>query len=228
MKADIRPDFDDEELSEEDLAAELIEALDLDAPVASNESVFTIGPAHRDQRELVKVIGERLRRARELANLSQTEAARRIGYANPSKLSKIESATDTNSVPLWLIQRAAQVYEVSIDYLFNLVDEAENYVPRGMTTWLADKWEQARARDLAVLDRLHRQHAVIAKDVAELVTAARSAGDALSRVRELNPHFDSETRGGFNLMKRVGHAEAVGRRAETGLRKLGLIRDGGR
>lgn len=65
-----------------------------------------------------ETIGARMREARELCNMSQSAAARRLGYSNPSKLSKVEGATDTNSVPLWLIVRAASVYEVSIDYLW--------------------------------------------------------------------------------------------------------------
>ena len=63
----------------------------------------------QEQAAAVKTIGARMRQARELCNLSQSAAARRLGYANPSKLSKVELATDTNSVPLWLIVRAARV-----------------------------------------------------------------------------------------------------------------------
>ena len=71
-----------------------------------------------EQAAAVKTIGARMRQARELCNLSQSAAAKRLGYSNSSKLSKVEGATDTNSVPLWLILRAAKVYEVSIDFLF--------------------------------------------------------------------------------------------------------------
>lgn len=61
----------------------------------------------REQARLVQTIGARLAEARELCNMSQSVAAQRLGYSNSSKLSKVEGATDTNSVPLWLIVRAS-------------------------------------------------------------------------------------------------------------------------
>lgn len=73
----------------------------------------------RKQTEAVKTIGARLKASRVLCNLSLSEAARRLGYANPSKLSKVENATDTNSVPLWLIRDAAELYEVSTEYFLD-------------------------------------------------------------------------------------------------------------
>lgn len=66
---------------------------------------------------IAAAIGERLRMAREAAGLSQLEAARRLGYANSSKLSKIEGG-GSSEVPMWLIKRAGWLYDVSIDYLF--------------------------------------------------------------------------------------------------------------
>ena len=41
--------------------------------------------------QITATIGERLRAAREAAGLPQLEAARRHGYANSSKLSKIDA-----------------------------------------------------------------------------------------------------------------------------------------
>lgn len=89
-------------------------------------------PSKIEQSEIVKVIGTRLREARELCNMSQSVAATRFGYANSSKLAKVENATDTNSAPVWLILRASEVYEVSVDYLLG----AGGY-------WCWD-WEEAK------------------------------------------------------------------------------------
>jgi transcriptional regulator with XRE-family HTH domain len=72
------------------------------------------------QTEIVKTFGARMVEARELCGYSQKKAAKLLGYRNSSKLAKIEAASDTNSVPLWLIPKAAEVYEVSIDYLFGV------------------------------------------------------------------------------------------------------------
>jgi len=61
-------------------------------------------------------IGERLRKAREAVGLSQLEAAKRLGYANSSKLSKIEGGK-SSEVPAWVLNRAGWLYDVSTDYL---------------------------------------------------------------------------------------------------------------
>lgn len=94
------------ESDEADEATGVMETIDWLSPCAAGSLVIA---SKHDQSALVRTIGERLREARELNNLSQSEAAKRLGYSNPSKLSKVESATDTNSVPLWLIVGAARV-----------------------------------------------------------------------------------------------------------------------
>ena len=77
--------------------------------LASRKKPATNGLRHQ-QAELVKTIGARLKESRELCNMSLSESARQLGYANPSKLSKVENATDTRSVPFWLIPAAAKLY----------------------------------------------------------------------------------------------------------------------
>ena len=41
----------------------------------------------QEKAAVVRVIGTRMREARELCNMSLSEASKRLGYANPSKLS---------------------------------------------------------------------------------------------------------------------------------------------
>ncbi|MFT3847904.1 MAG: helix-turn-helix transcriptional regulator [Propionivibrio sp.] len=161
----------------------------------------------RDQAALVRVIGDRMRQARELCNLSQSEAARRIGYANPSKLSKVELAIDTNSVPLWLIARAAQLYEVSADFLFGMNDDWETGLPRGAQAWMFDAWEKARERDLAALVSLHEEIAAVGQHIAALAASAREVAEAMDTFRSKNPDFD-EAPAGAPLAGRIErHAE---------------------
>lgn len=58
---------------------------------------------------LTKTIGARMKEARELAGISQSDAARRLGYKNSAKLSKIENASDGYPVPILTIWRAAML-----------------------------------------------------------------------------------------------------------------------
>lgn len=209
----------EESMTENNYGADgVIETLDMMAPVAS--ATLPACGKH-EQNAIVRTIGERLRHARELCNLSQSEAARQMGYANPSKLSKVEAATDTNSVPLWLIRRAAEVYEVSIDYLFGLTEDWEVGVPRGTQGWLLDAWQKMRLRDIGLLDRVHHEVATVAGTTSDLVTAARGAGDALTSYREKNPGFDDSPASNA-LVSRIAQMEAAAKRADAGLKRFQL------
>lgn len=175
----------------------------------------------RDQAELVHIIGDRLREARELCNLSQSEAARRFGYSNPSKLSKVELATDTNSVPLWLIARAAKLYEVSLDFLFGFSDDFEVGVPRGAQPWLINAWEKARERDMAALARLHEEIATVSQHIAVLTADAREVAGALQTVCLRNPEFIDMPASGM-LAGRIERMQEHARAAEGAIRKFRL------
>lgn len=170
----------------------------------------------RDQAELVRVIGDRMREARELCNLSQSEAARRIGYANPSKLSKVELATDTNSVPLWLIVRAARVYEVSVDFLFGLSGDWEIGVQRGVSGWLFDAWQKARERDLASLGHLHAEIRAVSVHITAMAADVREVAQALDLLRTRNPAFDDMPASGTL----AGRLERLQERAHAGEKAL--------
>ena len=161
-----------------------------------------------EQAALVKTIGARLRYAREtLCNLSQQEAARRLGYENPSKLSKIENASDTNSVPLWMICKAAKVYGVSIDFLFGLTSDWEPDLRMASNEeaarWVFEAWEIHRRRDMRVVKRLSDQQLEIARSSTSSLQNAERIHAALVDFRRLNPSFDTEMRGSAKLAAAV-------------------------
>lgn len=178
-------------------------------------------PGKHEQAAIVRTIGERMRQARELCGLSQVEAARRLGYEKSSKLSKIEAASDTNSVPLWAILAGARVYEVSVDFLFGITDDWEIGTPRGTQTWLIDRWQEARERDLRALDKLNTRVTAVAEAVAAMVAASRRMGDALSGFRARNAEFD-DMPASAPVVHRLARLEAVAREAEVKLHKLHL------
>jgi len=172
----------------------------------------------QEQAAAVKIIGARMREARELCNLSQQAAAKRLGYSNSSKLSKVEGATDTNSVPLWLILRAAKVYEVSIDFLFGASDDWETGArmtqEREVSTWLHDAFEKARLRDMQTLRLLHDRVQTLSETVADMVALTEEAGLALTRFAELNPAFE-EMRAGSRLVAAVERASNAAKSAKA-------------
>jgi len=173
------------------------------------------------QLELVKTVGARLKASRELNNLSLSEAARRLGYSNPSKLSKVENATDTNSVPLWLIRDAARIYDVSVDYLFGLAQDWETGVPRGISGWVLDEWEWQRRRDAAALANLAARVDACVTLIPALAADAVAVRAALDRIAEFNPESWPEIRAAgrlFTAIERLEQSTAAASIAERRLR----------
>ena len=168
-------------------------------------------PSQRDRAALARLIGERMREARELVGLSQRDAARRLGYANSSKLAKIElgyvgSAGDTtSSVPLWAVVRAARLYDVTTDFLLGLSDEWDPCESRVGHLFLSDltaDWDRQRERDMIVLGRYRAALASLLTGIDALLTNAGEAATALARFRELNSCFD-DLPGGSRLVNAV-------------------------
>lgn len=152
----------------------------------------------QDQASLVQIIGARMREARELCDMPQSVAAKRLGYANPSMLSKVEGATDSNSVPLWLIVRASRLFDVSIDFLFGTSDDWETGLQRPVQAWLLDTWQAARVRDLAELEKLHRRVAAVSSLLPAVADEAARTAESIERFAELNPEFE-DMRGSARL-----------------------------
>ena len=182
--------------------------------------------ARKEQAAMVRTIGERMRQARELCNLSQSAAAKRLGYANPSKLSKVESATDTNSVPLWLIRKAAEVYEVSVDFLFGFTDDwevgARMTQEREVSAWLARAWNDGRERDLLALKQVNDRMCVLREAITVGIAMMREANAALERFAELNPEFEEDMRGSNRLTNAVKNAYAAAEQSRCQLARFKL------
>lgn len=216
MTDSVTPDTNDIEPAE---ALDVIQTRNFYDPIP--ESALVAASKH-DQNSLVRTIGQRLREARELSNMSQSAAAKRLGYANPSKLSKIEAASDTNSVPLWLICGAARLYEVSVDFLLGQTDDWEVGVPRGTQSWMLDAWDRMRQRDLLALDKVHREVVAVAGGTDAVLSAVRAVSLAVSAYVESNREEFENARGGAAVIYRLGQLEAAASTATVSLRKLKL------
>lgn len=174
---------------------------------------------------LVKIVGHRLREARDMAGMSQQVAAKELGYSNSSKLAKVENAADTNSVPFWLIAKAAQVYEVSSDYLLGIsedwdVSPSERH-QRQIGRWLLDTWQAARERDLVALADVTQKMTFLADAVGALTERADNSQLAFDKFRNANPCYD-DLIGGAKLLARLEALGDAGRQARLQLRRLHL------
>ena len=171
----------------------------------------------RDQAELVRVFGERMRRARETMNISLTEAAKRLGYANPSKLSKIENASDTVSIPLWIIPRAAEVYKVSIAFLFGETEDFEASPALAIQREIAEETYRDALRISAQYAAISRaSQNIMARRIASVENAvrgplaiAKELAETVHLFRERNQEFDDMPLGAKLLRLAISVTEQV-------------------
>ncbi|MBY0475432.1 MAG: helix-turn-helix domain-containing protein [Nitrosomonas sp.] len=177
-------------------------------------------PKTEDRTRLVKMLGKRLREAREIHGLSQSQAAKRLGYSNSSKLAKIEAGSDTNSIPLWLIVRAAKLYHVSIDFLFGESSDwemsAEAITERETQKWLFEAWEQGRKDDMDKVRRLQDRINAVTKFMKHFFGSSVDLEIALEKFIELNPEFN-EMKGSNTLLSRVEKISELTRTSRTKL-----------
>lgn len=164
--------------------------------------------------QITATIGERLRAAREAAGLPQLEAARLLGYANSSKLSKIEWGR-SSEIPMWVLKRAGWLYDVSTDYLLGSARcmAGQAGIPDAITdsvvAGLIHDTDRRRA-DAEALVELTKQR----RFVRRLVGVVAPLGDELAGAQAAVEQEDSwqDVRGGSRwAASSEGAAELLGR-----------------
>jgi transcriptional regulator with XRE-family HTH domain len=142
--------------------------------------------------------------AREMCGLSQQAAAERLGYQNSSKLARVEAASDGLSVPLWLIPKAAEVYGVSIDFLFGTSDDWERdpvvAQERQVSQWLEAHWQQMKAAQDHAFKALHAKQAELSAAIDRTLRRSKENLQQIEQVRRNNKAFD-DLRGGAKLLR---------------------------
>ena len=105
-------------------------------------------------RELIELHGDRMRIAREMSNLTQIKASKLLGFANGSRIAKIEHGKVKGIVLVTAI-RASEIYDISLDYLFGISDlyykDAIKRNEQKIKCWLHDDFEKARIKNLAMI-----------------------------------------------------------------------------
>ena len=123
-----------------------------------------------------------MRQARAFMRMSLTQAANRMGYANPSKPCRIETGKDL-SIPLWLVVRAAEVYDVFPNFFFSGLEPSTREE-------LAETRELLAAlcqRDSAIGTAFAAHVATYCKDVVRIGRSVRKVRDSIKRLEAINP-----------------------------------------
>jgi len=155
---------------------------------------------------IVMTIGRRLIEARELTGMGQAEAAQMLSV--PLKvLIRHERPADRLIVSLTLIQRAAKLYEVSLDFLFGESDDWETGArmtqERAVSSWLFREFDSARCEQMEELRRIHDRIELLGGVIRRIAEHSDLVVRAFDRFRELNPAFE-DARGGANVERSIG------------------------
>lgn len=190
-----------------------------------NRTSITGTPNRQEQAELARHVGAKLKEAREMVGLSQLNAARQIGYANSTKLSKIETGKHSSQIPMWMLKRASQVYDVSLDYLLGITESMEredvrHSALREMMVHMREDWERMRCRDVLVQSNMLDRIKSIEKGVLHIDTEAAAAELAMVRLIELNPQAWEELRGGCKALATVQTTAAAARNARRNMQRF--------
>lgn len=172
---------------------------------------------------LNRTLGERLRQSRELNNMSLSDAAKKLGYANPSALSKIEMAVGTNPPPHMLILACSKLYDVTIDYLYGLEDVMEyasHDESRKMAAFLSEQYEITRRRDMESFAAMHTRITKVESIVQGYAADADELKHAIDRMIEVNgKEWWEEVRGGSRVENSLDRVVKRGREGNAYLQR---------
>lgn len=158
-----------------------------------------------------RAFGARMKEARDLAGISQAEAAKILGYSQAVQLSNMENGN--RMPPLGIVIAAAKLYGTTTDYLCGLAEDSDRDPAAAMSRWMAARVHA----DITKLSReiigvnveLMRKVMPSAAEGQRLAAAALEITKALESFRALNPRFDTAMRGSANLDQKVAAATSV-------------------
>lgn len=158
-------------------------------------------------------VRERMISARVMNGLTAVEAASRLGYANSTQLSQIESGERKVPNDWQFLLRMSRVYSVSVDYLLGVSPHPERDPVAAESFAMLRGFEgllqaQAAAMTTAFV-RYGKEKEAARVDLQAICGAAQHVTAALARIRELNPAFDEDMRASSTLVAAVERLEAA-------------------
>jgi transcriptional regulator with XRE-family HTH domain len=156
---------------------------------------------------LTKIIGERMQEARELLQFTRSTASDLLGCAI-AELTNIEHCVDVETIHVLVIYKAAQAYDVSMDFLFGLSDDWERdpvVSQQRQFGAMVHDWHKNQLSALAVgMATKQRQQDVLAYSVKNLIHGIDEINEAFLIFKEMN-YFD-DLPAGSKLQYNIGNA----------------------
>lgn len=153
-----------------------------------------------------EIIRERIISARVMNGLTAIDAAARLGYANSTQLSQIESGERKVPNDWQFIKRMAAVYSVSMDYLMGLSPNPERDAVASQHFAIMRGFEQLQQLQAATMTTAFVRYAATGASSADLVSlcgVAEAVSLAFQAMRDRNQEFD-DLRGGAKVLAAVG------------------------
>jgi hypothetical protein len=177
------------------------------------------------QARTVKICGARFKEARvELCNMTLSKAAEALGYANASKLSKIENASDGYPIPLWVLVEASKLYEVSTDFLLGVSDDWERSArmtqEREVSRFQAEQIEKAIRQSCDMARLFNDELAWASGAIIGMAFSLEEVAATFKRVTEINVASWQEVKGGAKLAGEIDKALNLVATARAGLKRF--------
>lgn len=171
-----------------------------------------------------RAFGARMTAAREMAEITQAEAAKRLGYAAATQLSNME--TGNRPVPLEVLMKAAVLYGTSMDYLCGLSDDPDRDPASAAVRHVSSRVTAEVNRLVDVM--VHTSVDALRKVLPAATEGQRLAGmiletqAALGTFRTLNKRFDAMP-GGNTLATKVEVAADAARQYAVSMNRAQRI-----
>lgn len=175
----------------------------------------------KDIGERYKTIATRLCAARRASGLNQIQVAQRIGQKNMTQVSLWESG---DRLPkLMDLIHMAEIYNVPLDFICGLSDDAIADAPENNQAFLANmvtqaiaanhlSWVSSTAKSIAATINGRGQDRTDLVEAGKALTELRKAFD---RFVELNPAFEEDMQGSATVVKRLHTLALVVNTANT-------------
>lgn len=166
--------------------------------------------------EIRRIVGRRLKLARELNGWTQEVAAAKLDYVSSTQLSLAEKGT--RLPPIVKLIKAAEVFGVSIDYILGICDEPERD-PRAAERQAALRHVsgvmEATSRTIVTAVLTHQSVAPSVSATKKLAALADNAIKAVENLRASNlAVFDAELRGAATVLRTIEELQAAVQQAK--------------
>ncbi|SFM95783.1 HigA family addiction module antitoxin [Nitrosomonas communis] len=164
----------------------------------------------KEERAIAASVGSKLKEARKFRGQTIAEASQLLDIP-AHDLKFYEGGLDIEHFPLKLIKKSAAIYDVSVDWIFGLVEDdwesdpkevRDEHVELDFIKYLLMERQRAMERQLWHVGSMA---VAMTKPVSSMTQAYKKVHKAFMNFLELNPKFD-DMRGGATLSKEIKQA----------------------